>query len=156
MIIHHWYIIYDEKIIWWAHDQDTMEADWAKWVARNKALKNADEEIDFQTDYVLDIARYVLTWQYDGNYLLFLYCNKTQGLRSWLPLEPGRSGHVQGFFCHLSSFPNISFKMQSKIRPGERFVQVCMYFQNLAGVAPPQGWGHPHLQGQKLCLKVHR
>ena len=37
--------------------QETMEADWAKWVARNKALKNADEEIDFQTDYVLDIAK---------------------------------------------------------------------------------------------------
>jgi len=38
-------------------DKETMEADWAKWVARNKALKNADEEIDFQTDYVLDIAK---------------------------------------------------------------------------------------------------
>jgi len=38
-------------------DKETMEADWAKWVARNRALKNADEEIDFQTDYVLDIAR---------------------------------------------------------------------------------------------------
>ena len=34
-----------------------MEADWAKWVGRNRALKNADEEIDFQTDYVLDIVR---------------------------------------------------------------------------------------------------
>jgi len=38
-------------------DKETMEADWAKWVGRNRALKNADEEIDFQTDYVLDIAR---------------------------------------------------------------------------------------------------
>ena len=34
-----------------------MEADWSKWVERNRALKNADEEIDFQTDYVLDIAK---------------------------------------------------------------------------------------------------
>ena len=36
-----------------------MEADWAKWVARNRALKNADEEIDFQTDFVNEIARFV-------------------------------------------------------------------------------------------------
>ena len=39
-----------------------MEADWAKWVGRNRALKNADEEIDFQTDYVLDIARSKSWW----------------------------------------------------------------------------------------------
>merc|ERR1712107_472556 len=38
-------------------DKETMEADWAKWVERNRALMNADEEIDFQTDYVLDIAK---------------------------------------------------------------------------------------------------
>merc|ERR1712004_785466 len=25
-----------------------------------------------------------------------------------------------------------------------------------AGVAPSQGRGHPHLQGQELCFKVHR
>ena len=37
--------------------QEVMEADWKKWVARNLALKTADEEIDFQTDYVLDIVR---------------------------------------------------------------------------------------------------
>ena len=42
--------------------QETMEADWAKWVGRNRALKNADEEIDFQTDYVLDIARCKSWW----------------------------------------------------------------------------------------------
>ena len=34
-----------------------MEADWAKWVARNETLQNACEVIDFQTDYVLDIAK---------------------------------------------------------------------------------------------------
>ena len=34
-----------------------MEADWAKWVARNEILQNASEVIDFQTDYVLDIAK---------------------------------------------------------------------------------------------------
>jgi len=37
--------------------KEVMEADWKKWVARNLALKTADEEIDFQTDYVLDIVR---------------------------------------------------------------------------------------------------
>ena len=37
--------------------KEAMEADWQKWVARNLALKTADEEIDFQTDYVLDIVR---------------------------------------------------------------------------------------------------
>ena len=41
-----------------------MEADWAKWVGRNRALKNADEEIDFQTDYVLDIARCKWQWMW--------------------------------------------------------------------------------------------
>ena len=35
-----------------------MEADWAKWVARNEVLQNACEVIDFQTDYVLDIAKW--------------------------------------------------------------------------------------------------
>jgi len=38
-------------------DKATMEADWKKWVARNMALKNADEEIDFQTEYVQEMAR---------------------------------------------------------------------------------------------------
>merc|ERR1712203_993033 len=32
-----------------------MEADWKRWVARNKALKDADEQIDFQTDFVLKL-----------------------------------------------------------------------------------------------------
>merc|ERR1711902_88961 len=34
-----------------------MVADWKKWVDRNKALKNCHEEIDFQTDYVMDLAK---------------------------------------------------------------------------------------------------
>ena len=34
-----------------------MEADWAKWVARNEILQNACEVIDFQTDYVQELAR---------------------------------------------------------------------------------------------------
>ena len=38
--------------------QETMEADWAKWVARNEILQNACDVIDFQTDYVLDIAKF--------------------------------------------------------------------------------------------------
>merc|ERR1712059_16976 len=35
----------------------TMEENWKGWVARNKALKDSDGEIDFQTDYVVELAR---------------------------------------------------------------------------------------------------
>jgi len=38
-------------------DKNTMDCDWRAWVARNKALKDGHEEIDFQTDYVQDLAR---------------------------------------------------------------------------------------------------
>eukprot|EP00092_Neocalanus_flemingeri_P022283 GFUD01024163.1.p1 GENE.GFUD01024163.1~~GFUD01024163.1.p1 ORF type:complete len:472 (-),score=101.62 GFUD01024163.1:204-1559(-) len=38
-------------------DKKTMESDWKAWVARNKTLKDGHEEIDFQTDYVQDLAR---------------------------------------------------------------------------------------------------
>jgi len=38
-------------------DKNTMDSDWKAWVARNKALKDGHEEIDFQTDYVQDLAR---------------------------------------------------------------------------------------------------
>ena len=34
-----------------------MYRDWKSWVARNKALKDCHEEIDFQTDYVQELAR---------------------------------------------------------------------------------------------------
>merc|ERR1712062_144354 len=34
-----------------------MVVDWKKWVDRNKALKDAHEQIDFQTDYVMDLAK---------------------------------------------------------------------------------------------------
>ena len=37
-------------------DKHTMEEDWKKWVARNKACKDCYEEIQFQTDFVLDLA----------------------------------------------------------------------------------------------------
>jgi len=36
---------------------DTMEKDWKQWVERNKSLQNCHQEIDFQTDYVLDLAK---------------------------------------------------------------------------------------------------
>ena len=32
-------------------------SDWKDWVARNKACKNYHDEIDFQTDYVQELAR---------------------------------------------------------------------------------------------------
>lgn len=38
-------------------DAGSMEADWKNWVARNKTLKDCHEEIDFQTDFVLDIVK---------------------------------------------------------------------------------------------------
>jgi len=38
-------------------DAATMEADWKAWVARNKALKDCMEEIDFQTDFVQDLVK---------------------------------------------------------------------------------------------------
>ena len=80
--------------------QETMEADWAKWVARNKALKNADEEIDFQTDYVLDIAKLdkilLYVWLKEKS-VLDKSLESTQGLRIWLPLGFGCRRHVQGW-----------------------------------------------------------
>jgi len=38
-------------------DEKTRESDWKAWVARNKSLKDGHEEIDFQTDYVQELAR---------------------------------------------------------------------------------------------------
>ena len=35
----------------------TMASNWEKWVERNKALKDVHEMIDFQTDYVQELAR---------------------------------------------------------------------------------------------------
>ena len=38
-------------------DKATMQANWQQWVKRNKALTNCHEEIDFQTDFVQELAR---------------------------------------------------------------------------------------------------
>jgi len=38
-------------------DQKERDSDWKAWVERNKSLKDCHEEIDFQTDYVQDLAR---------------------------------------------------------------------------------------------------
>jgi len=38
-------------------DRATMDADWRAWVARNKTLKDCHEEINYQTDFVLDLAK---------------------------------------------------------------------------------------------------
>jgi len=38
-------------------DEKTRDSDWKAWVARNKSLKDCHEEIDFQTDYVQELAR---------------------------------------------------------------------------------------------------
>ena len=32
-------------------------SDWKNWVAKNKACKDYHDEIDFQTDYVVELAR---------------------------------------------------------------------------------------------------
>merc|ERR1719153_281892 len=37
--------------------KEEMESSWKSWVARNKALKDQNEEIDFQSDYVEEIAK---------------------------------------------------------------------------------------------------
>ncbi|KAJ7377844.1 hypothetical protein OS493_026414 [Desmophyllum pertusum] len=42
-------------------DHETMVKDWKKWVARMKELKGCHDDIDFQTDFLLDIAK-------DANY----------------------------------------------------------------------------------------
>jgi len=38
-------------------DADTMDRDWQQWVERNKTLKDCHQEIDFQTDFVLDLVK---------------------------------------------------------------------------------------------------
>jgi len=38
-------------------DADTMDRDWQQWVERNKTLEDCHQEIDFQTDYVLDLVK---------------------------------------------------------------------------------------------------
>ena len=38
-------------------DQETMDQDWRRWVARNQKLANCHEQIDFQTDFVTDLAK---------------------------------------------------------------------------------------------------
>ena len=38
-------------------DKATMQSNWEQWVKRNRALKNCHEEIDFQTDFVQELAR---------------------------------------------------------------------------------------------------
>jgi len=37
--------------------KEEMESSWKSWVARNKTLKDQNEEIDFQSDYVEEIAK---------------------------------------------------------------------------------------------------
>lgn len=37
--------------------KNDMVEDWKTWVAKNKALKDCHEEINFQTDFVLDLAK---------------------------------------------------------------------------------------------------
>jgi len=44
-------------------DADTMDRDWQQWVERNKTLKDCHQEIDFQTDFVLDLVKYGLSKQ---------------------------------------------------------------------------------------------
>jgi len=38
-------------------DKATMNRDWNKWVDRNKALTDCHEEINFQTDFVMDLVK---------------------------------------------------------------------------------------------------
>lgn len=38
-------------------DRATMDKDWRKWVARNETMKDCYEEIVFQTDFVMDLAK---------------------------------------------------------------------------------------------------
>ena len=38
-------------------DKASMEANWKQWVHRNQSLKDCHELIDFQTDYVQELAR---------------------------------------------------------------------------------------------------
>ena len=38
-------------------DKAAMQLNWQKWFKRNQSLKNCHEEIDFQTDYVQELAR---------------------------------------------------------------------------------------------------
>jgi len=38
-------------------DEKTRDSDWKAWVAKNKACKDYHDEIDFQTDYVQELAR---------------------------------------------------------------------------------------------------
>jgi len=38
-------------------DKATMNRDWNKWVDRNKALADCHEEINFQTDFVMDLVK---------------------------------------------------------------------------------------------------
>jgi len=47
------YVLGDIKI----PDKETMIADWKKWVEMNKNLKDQHEEIDFQTKFVMDLAK---------------------------------------------------------------------------------------------------
>jgi len=37
--------------------KEEMETNWKSWVARNKSLKDQNEEIDFQSEYVEEIAK---------------------------------------------------------------------------------------------------
>ena len=38
-------------------DKATMNRDWNEWVDRNKALTDCHEEINFQTDFVMDLVK---------------------------------------------------------------------------------------------------
>ena len=38
-------------------DKATMNRDWNKWFERNNALETSHEGVDFQTDFVLDLAK---------------------------------------------------------------------------------------------------
>jgi len=38
-------------------DSDSMDKDWKSWVEKNKVLKDCHEEIDFQTDFVMELSK---------------------------------------------------------------------------------------------------
>ena len=40
-------------------DKETMDKNWKQWAQRNKVLKDCHEQIDFQTDYVQELARWI-------------------------------------------------------------------------------------------------
>merc|ERR1719158_1650839 len=91
-----------------------MNRDWNKWVDRNKALTDCHEEINFQTDFVMD-----LVWQ----------VNLTQQVFG----QPQSTNVKHGVGVILILNSGIEQLVVASLHPNQAFVQIW-WIKNILGL----------------------